>query len=105
MCDGLLKHPNEEDGGIFTRCVKYCQEHDAAYKLSDVWELASDLDAGRTPRRICSASSSGSSQLFVGGSDEEMEDGEDETVHRATSEASDDSVMGRDDGSVASQAF
>jgi hypothetical protein len=89
MCDGLLKHPND------------------AYKLSDVWELASDLDAGRTPRRVCSASSSGSSQLFVGGSeaskdeDQQMEDGEE----GVTSEADDDSVIGRDDETVAGRAI
>jgi hypothetical protein len=48
LCDGLQKHPGEEDGGIFTRCVKYCQENDAPYRLSNVWELAQELDDGST---------------------------------------------------------
>ncbi|KAH7385346.1 hypothetical protein DE146DRAFT_759592 [Phaeosphaeria sp. MPI-PUGE-AT-0046c] len=51
LCNGLKKHPEDCDGSIFTRCVKYCEETNAAYKLSDVFELASDLEAGRTPRR------------------------------------------------------
>ena len=51
LCIGLKKHPEEGiDGGIFTRCVKYCEENDAAYSLSNVCELATDLQAGRTPR-------------------------------------------------------
>jgi len=112
LCNGLTKHPSEQDGGIFTRCVKYCQEHNAAYKLSDVWELASDLDANRTPRRVCSnssTSSSGSSGLLEANSDtskdgdEKMGDAEEEAVAGATSEASDDSVIARDDGSAAQE--
>ncbi|KAH7351386.1 hypothetical protein BKA66DRAFT_613719 [Pyrenochaeta sp. MPI-SDFR-AT-0127] len=50
LCIGLKKHPQEDvDGGIFTRCVKYCQENDAAYTIFDVWELAADLQQGRRP--------------------------------------------------------
>jgi hypothetical protein len=48
LCDGLQKHPDEEDGGVFTRCVRYCQDNDAPYRLSNVWELAQELEAGRT---------------------------------------------------------
>jgi hypothetical protein len=51
LCNGLKKHPDETEGSIFTRCVKYCEETNAPYMLSDVFELASDLEAGRTPRR------------------------------------------------------
>jgi hypothetical protein len=57
LCNGLKKFPNDRDGGIFTRCVKYCQENETNYKLSNVWELASDLDACRTPRRVVSNTS------------------------------------------------
>jgi hypothetical protein len=51
--NGLKKHCSlgeDGDGGIFTRCVIYCQENNAAYNVSNVWQLASDLIAGRTPR-------------------------------------------------------
>jgi hypothetical protein len=50
LCNGLRIHPGEADGGIFTRCVQYCEANNASYKLSNVWQLASDLDIGRTPR-------------------------------------------------------
>jgi hypothetical protein len=47
---GLKKHPEVDvNGGIFTRCVQYCVENDAPYTLKNVWELASDIQAGRTP--------------------------------------------------------
>lgn len=47
---GMIKHPKDGvDGGIFTRCVKYCDETGAAYTMSTVWQLAADLQAGRTP--------------------------------------------------------
>jgi hypothetical protein len=37
----LKKHPEVGvDGGIFTRCVKYCVEHNAPYTLRNVHELA-----------------------------------------------------------------
>jgi hypothetical protein len=49
LCHGLRKHPGPADGGIFTQCVEYCEANDAAYKLSDVWKLASDLVTGRVP--------------------------------------------------------
>lgn len=51
LCNGLKKHPEDGEGSIFTRCVKYCEETNATYTLSDVFELASDLEAGRPPRR------------------------------------------------------
>jgi hypothetical protein len=91
LCNGLIKHPSDEDGGIFTRCVKWCQENDAAYKLSDVWELASDLDSNRTPKRVCSASSSGSSELVAAGPDASQQDEE-----MSNGDESEDSVMGKD---------
>jgi hypothetical protein len=50
---GLKKHctlgPNG-NGGIFTRCVMYCEENNAAFTVANVVQLAIDLDAGRTPR-------------------------------------------------------
>lgn len=50
LCVGLTKHPEEGvDGGIFTRCVKYCQQFNAAYTIHNLWQLADDLEAGRTP--------------------------------------------------------
>jgi hypothetical protein len=50
---GLLKHPEQgEDGGIFTRCVKYCIEHDAPYTLANVHELALALQSGVDPRKL-----------------------------------------------------
>jgi hypothetical protein len=82
LCNGLRKHPGEGDGGIFTRCVKYCQENNAAYNLSDVWELASDLDAGRTPRY---------SKTFQQGFKTEYD-----STSGASSECSDKSVIGKD---------
>jgi hypothetical protein len=51
LCNGLRKHPGEDDGGIFTRCVQYCEANNASYKLSDAWKLATDLEAGRMPKR------------------------------------------------------
>jgi hypothetical protein len=50
---GLIKHPKEgEDGGIFTRCVKYCIERDADYTLANVHELALALQGGIEPRKL-----------------------------------------------------
>ncbi|CAO2653646.1 Nn.00g030570.m01.CDS01 [Neocucurbitaria sp. VM-36] len=52
---GLRKHPQEgEDGGIFTRCVQYCEATGAAYTMVNVWELAADLQAGRIPKHPAS---------------------------------------------------
>ncbi|KAF1850663.1 uncharacterized protein K460DRAFT_350691 [Cucurbitaria berberidis CBS 394.84] len=48
---GLRKHPKDGvDGGIFTRCVKYCHETGAPYTLFNVWQLAADLQEGRVPQ-------------------------------------------------------
>lgn len=59
LCTGLIKHPTVGvDGGIFTQCVEYCQENDAPYTLHNVWQLAADLEAGRTPKHPPSPSSS-----------------------------------------------
>ncbi|KAH7072006.1 hypothetical protein BKA63DRAFT_554884 [Paraphoma chrysanthemicola] len=52
LCNGLRKFPGENDGGIFTDCVKWCQANNSAHTLSNVWELAVELDAGNTPKRI-----------------------------------------------------
>ncbi|CAN9347630.1 unnamed protein product [Alternaria alternata] len=53
MGKGLLKHPKEgEDGGIFTRCVKYCIEHDAGYTLANVHLLALALQGGIDPQKL-----------------------------------------------------
>ena len=57
LCLGLKKHPEEHvDGGIFTRCVKYCEANNAPYTMNDVWELAADLEMGRTPKHHSSQS-------------------------------------------------
>jgi hypothetical protein len=50
---GLKKHPKEGvDGGIFTRCVKYCIENDVSYHLSNVHELALMLQSGLQPEML-----------------------------------------------------
>lgn len=98
LCQGLKKHPGEADGGIFTRCVKWCEENDGRYKLSNVWELASALDAGQVPKRIPSSGSSTSSSSLSTAqtvdTDIKMED-EDEIDINGNTE-SDDSVLGND---------
>lgn len=53
LCVNLKKHPEGEDAGVFTKCVKYCQEHNAMYTLSNVAQLAMDLEMGRTPTHPC----------------------------------------------------
>lgn len=46
LCIGLKAHPRVgSDGGIFTKCVQYCQDHGSLYKLSNVSELAAVLEA------------------------------------------------------------
>jgi hypothetical protein len=87
LCTGLRKYPGEEDGGIFTRCVQYCQENNAPYFLSNVWELAQDLIAGRMPR--------GPQHL----SQQEQKTGKN-SVSFGLNEASDDSVMGKDSNAM-----
>ncbi|KAH3944261.1 hypothetical protein HBI56_160810 [Parastagonospora nodorum] len=77
LCSGLRKHPGKDQGGIFTRCVQWCEEYDADYKLSNVWELADDLNAGRVPSRFASVA-------------------EDESISRAATEDTDDFVIGKD---------
>ncbi|KAF2821262.1 hypothetical protein CC86DRAFT_470996 [Ophiobolus disseminans] len=107
MCKGLKKFPGKDDGGIFTRCVQYCQENDAPYKVSNVWELASDLAAGITPKRIVSdssTSSGGFSEALASAlkasnhGEEDMEDDEEEEGGTGSQEgdefSGDDSVMG-----------
>ncbi|KAH9871111.1 hypothetical protein J1614_006685 [Plenodomus biglobosus] len=50
LCVGLIKHPEVGvDGGLFTRCVIYCHQTHAPYTLFNVWQLAEDLQWGRTP--------------------------------------------------------
>lgn len=98
LCNGLSKFPGEDDGGIFTRCVKWCHDNNAAYKLSNVWELASDLNDGRPPRRVVSneSNSSSGSSLFVRDRDaaEAAEENEDDlAASRGMRAGSEDSVM------------
>ncbi|KAH8725697.1 hypothetical protein GQ44DRAFT_796855 [Phaeosphaeriaceae sp. PMI808] len=49
LCVDLRRFPDEENGGIFTQCVKHCQEKNFACKVSEAGKLAEDLEAGRTP--------------------------------------------------------
>jgi hypothetical protein len=45
--NGLKKHPAVGvDGGIFTRCVKYCIKYNAEYTLNNVHDLAWALQTG-----------------------------------------------------------
>jgi hypothetical protein len=45
--NGLKKHPAAGiDGGIFTRCVKYCIKYNAEYTLNNVHDLAWALQTG-----------------------------------------------------------
>ncbi|KNG43909.1 hypothetical protein TW65_09266 [Stemphylium lycopersici] len=47
---GLKMHPEEGvDGGVFTRCVKWCVENEAGYTLRNVHELALALRTGVEP--------------------------------------------------------
>ncbi|KAF2034161.1 hypothetical protein EK21DRAFT_108205 [Setomelanomma holmii] len=89
LCNGLKMFPDEtSDGGIFTRCVKWCHENNAAYTLANVWELASDLDAGNTPKHISSPHPSVDEPATPKQEDVESDDGEEKSV------ASDDSGLG-----------
>jgi predicted small lipoprotein YifL len=87
LCDGLQKHPDEEDGGIFTRCVKYCQENNSPYFLSNVWELAQDLVAGRLPK----------GPRYLAPQDQNTAE---QSTQRARREGSDDSVIGNEAESI-----
>lgn len=47
---GLKMHPEEGvDGGVFTRCVKWCVENEAGYTLRNVHKLALALRHGVEP--------------------------------------------------------
>jgi hypothetical protein len=46
----LKKHPSGEEAGIFTECVKYCIENNARYTMSNVFQLAIDLQDGNVPQ-------------------------------------------------------
>ncbi|KAG9195150.1 hypothetical protein G6011_00270 [Alternaria panax] len=71
MGKGLLKHPQEgEDGGIFTRCVKYCIENDADYTLANVHLLALALRGGIDPTKLVL----GGNGEVVGETEEGLED-------------------------------
>ncbi|KZM28766.1 hypothetical protein ST47_g94 [Ascochyta rabiei] len=50
LCANLKQHPDGENAGIFTACVKYCAEHNAPYTTSNVWQLAVDLQDGNVPQ-------------------------------------------------------
>jgi hypothetical protein len=47
--DNLKQHPSGADAGIFTACVKYCIENQAAFTMSNVHELAVALHEGNIP--------------------------------------------------------
>jgi hypothetical protein len=50
LSEGIKKHPalDNGDGGIFTQCVMYCQEHNLSFMLSNAPQLAEALIAGFT---------------------------------------------------------
>ena len=79
LCVGLIKHPEVgNDGGIFTRCVKYCEENDVPYTIHDIWQLADDLESGRTPKhpepsKHVAVGTHGGFPLFIKNQDEEDE--------------------------------
>lgn len=50
----LKMHPEGEEAGIFTQCVKYCIENDAPYTMSNVHQLAIDLQNGNIPQHPAS---------------------------------------------------
>lgn len=50
----LKQHPSGEDAGIFTACVKYCIENEAPYTMSNVHQLAVDLQDGNVPEHPAS---------------------------------------------------
>jgi hypothetical protein len=50
----LKKHPEGEEAGVFTECVKYCIENDAPYTMSNVFQLAIDLQNGNVPQHPAS---------------------------------------------------
>lgn len=50
----LKQHPAGEEAGIFTQCVKYCIENDAPYTMSNVFQLAMDLQNGDVPQHPAS---------------------------------------------------
>jgi hypothetical protein len=82
LCNGLRKHPGEDDAGIFTQCVKFCHDTGDDYKLSNVCELVAGWNAGRKPSRTVDAT-------------QELKT-EDESSSRAQSEESHDSVIGNE---------
>ncbi|ORY16810.1 hypothetical protein BCR34DRAFT_87362 [Clohesyomyces aquaticus] len=43
LCKKLKKHPEGDDAGLFTRCVKYCVENQLECRLSAIHEVASKL--------------------------------------------------------------
>ena len=58
LCANLKQHPTGHDAGIFTACVKYCAEHNAPYTMSNVYQLAIDLQDGNIPLHPASPASS-----------------------------------------------
>lgn len=50
----LKKHPTGQEAGIFTECVKYCIENNASYAMSNVFQLAIDLQDGNVPQHPAS---------------------------------------------------
>lgn len=91
LCNGLRKFPDENDGGIFTDCVKWCQANNSAHTLANVWELAVDLDAGTTPKRIVPEPAAENSTTTPKKNEQLARDNDNED---AQSVASEDSVIG-----------
>lgn len=54
LAAALKKHPEGEEAGIFTECVKYCLENNAPYTMSNVYKLAIDLQNGNVPQHPAS---------------------------------------------------
>lgn len=54
----LKQHPEEENAGIFTACVKYCIENDVPYTMSNVHQLAQALYEGEVPEHPTSPAAS-----------------------------------------------
>ncbi|KAF2629025.1 hypothetical protein BU25DRAFT_457280 [Macroventuria anomochaeta] len=50
----LKQHPTGADAGIFTACVRYCIENQASYTMSNVYQLAIDLQDGNNPQHPAS---------------------------------------------------
>jgi hypothetical protein len=67
LAKGLKKHPKTEEDdfdsdnsvGIFTRCVRWCEEHNRSWPMSNVYKLAMSLEQGMTPEQSSTVSEAG----------------------------------------------